>query len=113
MKKLLIAIATLGFPLIPVVGASADSPSTNIATSQNQAASVAANKNNSSSSSNAAYYNQNVNYEAVSLVKYDASTTAFTTSAQNNQNSASLLANEMNNSQSLFSMPALYSQYSY
>lgn len=115
MKKLLVSVATVGLTLIPTVSAHAMSysPSTNISASQNQEANLAANKSNSNSSSNTSYYNQTVNYEAISLVKYAASTTAFTNSTQNSQNRASLLANYMNNSQSQFSMPAYLSQYSY
>lgn len=114
MKKLLVSVATVGITVIPAASASAMSysPSTDISASQNQAASIDANKSNSNRSSNTSYYNQTVNYEALSYVKYSASTTAFTTSSQESRNNASLMADFMKNSQSQFSMPSYLSQYS-
>ncbi len=114
MRKILVSVATVGLTVIPAVSASAMSysPSTNISASQNQASSVDASKSNSNNSSNTSYYNQTVNYEALSYVKYSASTTAFTNSTQSSQNRASLMADFMKNSQSQFSMPSYYSQYS-
>jgi len=109
MKKLVLALATLGIslvPAIPAVSASAMSynPNTTIASSRNRNNTINARRNNSSSSSNVSYYNATVNYLAV--VKYSASVTSFNASRQNNSSSASLFANSMNNSRDFFTTPA-------
>ncbi|HEY4161109.1 MAG TPA: hypothetical protein VGM08_03545 [Candidatus Saccharimonadales bacterium] len=108
MKKLALTLATLGVSLVPAIpavsaSAMAFNPNTTIASSQNRNNTINARRNNSSSSSNVSYYNATVNYLAV--VKYSASVTSYNASTQNNNSSASLFANSMNNSRNFFTTP--------